>query len=150
MNQDYQHSDTRKIVRHFRIFRFFNNKIINFMVKNNLNKRSTTYKKISNVKYYHIRISRGCVGNCSFCNLKKSMGPLKSKPIDECVIEVKTAINKGNKHILLIAEDVGSYGLDIDNTLPELLGKIVKISGDFSISISGLSPRWLVNVVLRV
>ena len=99
MNQDFQRNIKDKNVKHFRIISFFNNKIINFLIKNNINKRSTTYKKISNIEYYNIRITQGCVGNCSFCNLKKSIGPLKSKPIDECIKEVKIAVNKGNKDI---------------------------------------------------
>jgi tRNA A37 methylthiotransferase MiaB len=79
--------------------------------------------------------------------MKEVMGPLRSKPIDECIKEVKTAVNQGNKHILLVAEDVGSYGLDTNSNLPELLKKITNISGDFTITFSGISPRWIVKYI---
>ena len=94
---------------------------------------------------YFLSIARGCHGNCSYCAIKKAVGPYKSKSLEKCVKEFEKGLKNNEKHIILVADDVGPYGLDVDSTLPDLLDKITNISGDYELLIRGLNPSWLVK-----
>jgi len=94
---------------------------------------------------YYVRISRGCFGNCSYCAIKKAIGPLKSKPIEECVKEFKKGINLGYKIFRFGADDIGAYGLDNKSNFIELLTEISNIPGNYTIEIETISPRWIIK-----
>jgi len=93
----------------------------------------------------YIRISWGCPNNCSYCSIKRAVGNLKSKPFDTCINEFRTLLDKGYKLFRIIADDVGSYGLDIKKTFPELLDKLTNVPGEYEIIIGGLNPKWAVK-----
>jgi threonylcarbamoyladenosine tRNA methylthiotransferase CDKAL1 len=122
-------------------------KILRYIRIHSSKKMTRIHRKISNNSLYHIRISNGCIGNCSFCGIKKAIGAQKSNPINECVTRFKLALNEGNKNILLVAEDAGSYGIDIDSNLPELLEKLTNISDEYSITITSISPLYIVKYI---
>ena len=94
---------------------------------------------------YHLRISWGCTGNCTYCGIKKAIGSHVSKPLDICLSEFKEGIKLGYKDFYIESEDTGPYGLDIGSSLPELLDKLIKIEGDYNFFIEGLSPLWVVK-----
>jgi len=94
-------------------------------------------------KPYVIKISNGCLSNCTFCVVKKAIGELKSKPIETCKKEFVKGLNQGNKYMLITADDTGSYGLDIDETFPRLIDNLTKVPGDYEIFIRGLRPKWI-------
>jgi len=96
---------------------------------------------------YCIRVSWGCTGNCTYCGSKKAVGAHVSKPIEQILTEFKKGLRMGYKSFYISAEDVGSYGLDIDSSLPELLDKITEIEGDYEIFLGGLNPVWVVKYV---
>lgn len=96
---------------------------------------------------YYLRISNGCISNCSYCVIKNAIGPLKSKPVDQCINEFKNGLNNGYKHFVITADDVGSYGVDIGTNFAILLDEITKISGEYDISILSLHPQWLVKYI---
>jgi len=108
---------------------------------------SILYQVLSKNPIYCIRISWGCMGNCSYCVIKKGVGPLKSKPLEECVKEFKKGLRKGYKKILITGDDVGPYGLDIGSSFPELLDKMTKIPGEYEISIRAFGPQWTIKYV---
>lgn len=97
--------------------------------------------------YFSIRISWGCPGNCSYCVIKKSSGPFHSKPIDECLEELKKGLNKGYNKISITAIDIGAYGIDINSTFPELLDKMTQIPGEYEIAIRSFNPVWAAKYV---
>ncbi len=95
-------------------------------------------------KYFSIRISTGCKGICSFCNIKKAIGPLKSKALLRILDEVKKGIAEGQYRLNLLSSDPGSYGVDIGSSLTELLKAIFAVDKRVSVDlIEGLHPRWL-------
>lgn len=94
---------------------------------------------------YIVTISRGCIHNCSYCAIKKAVGPLESKSINQCIDEFKLGLKEGYKDFELAADDVGPYGIDIKKTLPELLDKITKIEGDYAISFQNTHPSWIIR-----
>lgn len=97
--------------------------------------------------FYHIRISWGCKGNCTYCGIKKAIGPFKSKPIEECVQDLKKGLENGYKNLIITADDVGAYGTDIHSSFPKLLKEFTKPEGDYSISVQDLDPKWVVKYI---
>lgn len=94
---------------------------------------------------YHITISRGCIHNCSYCSIRKAIGSLKSKPLEKCIKEFKKGLNEGYSHFVLEADDIGIYGLDIKSNLPELLDKLTKIEGNYTIALRNTHPFWIIK-----
>lgn len=96
---------------------------------------------------YHIRISWGCLGNCTYCAIQKAIGTLKSKPIDECINDFSIGLKKGYKDFIITADDVGAYGLDIGFNFPQLLEKLTSLKGNYNISIQDFDPKWIVKYI---
>ena len=122
-------------------------KIKNHMLRNLYGEHSLMYRHIDKKPFFHIRISTGCLGNCSYCAIKKAIGRLKSKPINQCINEFNEGIKKGYNHFVIEADDTGAYGLDTKNSFPELLDKLTKIPGNYRISIRSLHPKWIVKYI---
>jgi len=102
---------------------------------------------IANENAYTIMISRGCIHNCSYCAIKRAIGPLKSKSIDQCIKEFKEGLDQGYPEFVLNADDVGVYGLDIKTNFSELLDALTKIEGNYSIKMGNTHPRWVVRYI---
>lgn len=96
-------------------------------------------------KNYFIRISNGCLGKCTYCGIKKAIGSLKSKPLQECLEEFKKGISRGYRNFTILGDDTGSYGLDIGETFPRLLNKFIETKGNYKIYIFELHPRWVIK-----
>lgn len=94
---------------------------------------------------YYISISRGCIYNCTYCVVKKGVGPLHSKPLERCIEELRCGLRQGYHSFFLEADDSGPYGIDIGSSLPQLLRKIMDIQGKFTVKLSHTHPEWLVN-----
>jgi len=111
-----------------------------------INKNKVIYYN-SNLKRYHIKISTGCLSQCSFCSIKFSRGTLKSKPIENIVQEFKEGINKGYNEFFLIGTDLGCYGRDFGKTLVDLLNRLVEIEGNFKIMLRNVNPQFLIEML---
>ncbi len=81
--------------------------------------------------YSYLKISEGCNWRCSYCAIPLIRGGHISQPIEDIVAEAKLLVNKGVKEIMLIAQDLTYYGLDIYSrrALADLLRELVKIDG---------------------
>lgn len=96
--------------------------------KNNL----TGERVLSTPKHYaYLKISEGCDRTCSFCAIPLIRGKHQSKPIEELIQEAKNLVNYGAKEIILIAQDLTYYGIDLYKTqkLDTLLIKLDEIEG---------------------
>jgi len=107
----------------------------------------TYYITYSKKPLFNIRISRGCLGNCTYCVIKNAIGTHKSKPVEECIKEFKKGLSNGYKQFVINADDTGAYGIDINSTLPELLKQMIKLPGDYYIAIRNLHPGWVVKYI---
>lgn len=94
---------------------------------------------------YYIMVSRGCIHHCTYCIIRKAIGPLKSKTIEQCYTEFMGGLNQGYKTFILEADDVGPYGIDIGCTLPELLQKISSTEGEYSVELRNTHPYWILK-----
>lgn len=81
--------------------------------------------------YAYLKISEGCDRSCSFCAIPLMRGAHVSVPIDNLVVEAKTLAKSGVKELILIAQDLTYYGLDLykKRSLADLLKKLVDIGG---------------------
>ena len=92
-----------------------------------IGERLTTTPK----NYAYLKIAEGCDRPCSFCAIPLMRGKHKSTPIEEIIIEAEKLAAKGVKELILIAQDLTYYGLDIykKRNLAELLEALVKVEG---------------------
>lgn len=81
--------------------------------------------------YAYFKISEGCDRPCSFCAIPLMRGTHISVPIEELVKRAKTLASKGTKELLLIAQDLTYYGLDIykKRELANVLDKLSDVEG---------------------
>ena len=92
-----------------------------------LGERLTTTPK----HYAYLKIAEGCDRPCSFCAIPLMRGKHKSTPIEQLVIEAKNLAKNGVKELILIAQDLTYYGLDIykKRRLADLLIELSKVEG---------------------
>ncbi len=81
--------------------------------------------------YAYLKISEGCNRTCSFCAIPLMRGGHVSKPIEEIVAEAEKLVRGGVKEIMLIAQELTYYGLDIykKRALAELLERLSDVKG---------------------
>ena len=81
--------------------------------------------------YAYLKISEGCNRQCSYCAIPIITGKHKSRPIEEIVKEVHELASQGVKELLVIAQDLSYYGLDLYGKLKlaELVEEISKVEG---------------------
>ncbi|MGC6437948.1 MAG: 30S ribosomal protein S12 methylthiotransferase RimO [Flavobacteriaceae bacterium] len=92
-----------------------------------IGERLTTTPK----NYAYLKIAEGCDRPCSFCAIPLMRGKHRSTPIENLVIEAEKLAANGVKELILIAQDLTYYGLDLYNkrNLAELLKALVKVEG---------------------
>lgn len=81
--------------------------------------------------YAYMKISEGCNRTCSFCAIPLMRGQHVSKSMDDLVKEAEGLVKKGVKEVMLIAQELTYYGLDIykKRMLPDLLHRIADVKG---------------------
>ncbi len=81
--------------------------------------------------YAYMKISEGCNRTCSFCAIPLMRGEHRSKPMEELIKEAERLVSIGVKEIMLIAQELTYYGLDLykKRMLPELLRALAKVEG---------------------
>ncbi|MCF3107394.1 30S ribosomal protein S12 methylthiotransferase RimO [Niabella sp. CC-SYL272] len=81
--------------------------------------------------YAYLKISEGCNRTCSFCAIPLMRGKHVSKTIEQVVAEAEGLVKKGVKEIMLIAQELTYYGLDIykKRMLPDLMNRLADIPG---------------------
>ncbi len=130
-------------------YRLIENVYIRF--RGHINKKLSTehsflYKWIlTEEPLYYVRTSFGCSSHCSYCSIKKAIGQFRSKSIEQCIQEFINGLDDGYKNFVIVADDVGAYGIDIGSNLPELLKKMMELEGDYNLLIRDLNPQWFIR-----
>lgn len=96
-------------------------------------------------KVYHMKISEGCLGNCSYCAERLARGRLKSKRTEDIIEDFKKGLDKGYKIFTLNADDTSVFGKDNKESISMLLEEMFKIKDDYSIIVTEFNPFELVN-----
>ena len=81
--------------------------------------------------YAYLKISEGCNRMCSYCAIPLITGRHTSRPKKEILDEVRWLVSQGVKELNVIAQDLSSYGLDLEkrHLLPELIDEMAQIKG---------------------
>lgn len=81
--------------------------------------------------YAYMKISEGCNRTCAFCAIPLMRGAHVSRPIESLVDEAKRLVDRGVKEVMLIAQELTYYGLDIykKRELPKLLHALADVKG---------------------
>ena len=88
-----------------------------------------------------VPIMYGCNNFCTFCIVPKVRGRERSRSADEIISEVKGLIDDGYKEILLLGQNVNSYGKGTDTDFPKLLKQLDELEGEFVISFMTSHPK---------
>jgi len=102
--------------------------------------------------FAYLKIAEGCDRPCSFCAIPLMRGKHRSTPIEELVKQTKCLVKDGVKELILIAQDLTYYGLDIYNKrrLADLLRALALISGIEWIRLHYAFPTGFPEDVLEV
>ena len=94
-----------------------------------------------------LRIGEGCNNFCSYCSHPVALGPLKSKPINECLKDYSRILSRGHRRLSIHANDPGAYGLDIGSSYSDLLCRLNENTDipDVKWNLLDLNPRWLLK-----
>lgn len=110
-------------------------------------------RKITTPSHFaYLKISEGCNRSCSFCAIPMMTGRHKSRTIESLVQEARYLAKKGVKEILLIAQELSFYGIDIygKSRLTDLIEQISEIEGIEWIRLHYLYPTKFPYEILPV
>jgi len=102
--------------------------------------------------FAYLKIAEGCDRPCSFCAIPLMRAGHKSTPIEDLVTEAEKLAAKGVKELILIAQDLTYYGLDLykERRLGALLKELVKVEGIEWIRLHYLFPSGFPQDVLDI
>ncbi|MDQ1279596.1 MAG: tRNA-t(6)A37 methylthiotransferase [Thermoproteota archaeon] len=94
-----------------------------------------------------VQICEGCLGSCTFCCTRFARGSLFSYPLKEIVKKIENNVQKGIKEFWITAQDVGAYGLDIEENITKLLEEICAIKGEFFLRVGMMNPHHVLIIL---
>ena len=110
-------------------------------------------RKITTPSHFaYLKIAEGCNRSCAFCAIPQMTGKHQSRTIESLIKEARYLAKKGVKEILLISQELSSYGTDIygKNQLPQLIEQISQIKGIEWIRLHYLYPTKFPYEILPV
>ncbi len=105
-------------------------------------------------RQYHLFTSRGCLGACSYCAVRYAVGRIQSKQAGTLLMEFERGLKSGFRDFILLGDDVGAYGQDIDTNFPALLAALIEkiraangasLQKPVKLHIEEINPRWLIQ-----
>ena len=100
----------------------------------------------------YVKIAEGCNNRCSYCAIPNIRGPLLSRNHREVLNEIEAYLQKGIREIILLAQDLGSYGNDFgeSNYLEKLLSEIRGVKGEFWVRLLYIHPDHFLEGLLDI
>jgi ribosomal protein S12 methylthiotransferase len=95
-----------------------------------LDQRLLTERELGTPEHYaYLKISEGCNRTCAFCAIPGIRGAQRSISMEQLLKESRALLDKGVKELILIAQDLTNYGIDLyaKRALPDLLRELVKL-----------------------
>ncbi len=127
-----------------------NNEIINVIenlydVKQSKLVEYATKRVLTTLPHYaYLKIADGCSNSCAYCAIPRIRGRYRSIPLEDLIKEAKDLVSGGVKELIIVAQDITRYGLDIGSNLIALLKELIKIKDLQWIRLHYLYPE-LVN-----
>jgi ribosomal protein S12 methylthiotransferase len=99
----------------------------------------------------YVKVAEGCSNRCTYCAIPLIRGDLRSRGPREVREEIRGLLARGVREIVLIAQDLGSYGADLGAAaLPDLLSGISELPGDFWVRLLYIHPDRFPAAILPV
>ncbi len=99
----------------------------------------------------YVKIAEGCGNRCSYCAIPLIRGDLASRTIPSVLDEVRGLLDRGAREIILIAQDLGSFGLDRGGAeLPRLLSSVASLPGQFWVRLLYIHPDRFPRQILDI
>ena len=125
----------------------------NFLAKSKLkNKKTQKERVLTTPKHYsYLKIADGCNNFCTYCLIPKIKGPFKSEKMQNLVKEAKHIVKNGAKELILVAQDVTKYGIDLgkNTNIVSLLDKLEQISGLEKIKLLYCYPDSITDELIK-
>jgi tRNA A37 methylthiotransferase MiaB len=99
---------------------------------------------------FFLVLGEGCLGNCSYCAIKKAKGTIESKPLNKVIEDFRAGLAAGHGRFILTADDTGAYGQDLGTDIATLVEELLKIEGDYTLNIYHLEANWLIKYLDRL
>jgi tRNA A37 methylthiotransferase MiaB len=106
----------------------------------------TRYASLNSQETFYVQIQEGCSMQCSYCVIRKAIGPLRSQPMETILNQLKTGLERGYGRLQLMGDNAGSYGLDIKTHMGHLLDRVAALEGDFDLDLTDVHPVYLANI----
>ncbi len=94
---------------------------------------------------YFVMIAQGCSNRCSYCNIRRVKGRVRSRPAEAILAEIQAGIALGAESFVLLADDCGSYGHDRGTDLASLLEGLGAAGEGFRVKLGYLFPRFVLS-----
>lgn len=101
-------------------------------------------------KVFHLKISEGCLGTCTYCAERLARRKLLSKPISDIVQEFLCGLREGYRIFSFNADDVGMFGQDRGENIADLLEQILSVKQDFRLVLTEFNPAAFVKYEERL
>jgi ribosomal protein S12 methylthiotransferase len=102
--------------------------------------------------FAYLKIAEGCDKHCTYCIIPKVRGNYRSIPMETLLEQAQQLVEGGVKELILVAQETTLYGADLygEKCLPELLRKLCRISGLYSIRILYCYPEEITDELIQV
>ncbi len=94
---------------------------------------------------YFIMIAQGCSNQCSYCNIKRCKGEVKSEPAGTILLQIRTGLSLGVQEFALLADDCASYGHDLGTDLVQLIETLFAEEPGFRLKLGYIFPQFLLK-----
>ena len=94
-----------------------------------------------------IPICEGCLGNCAYCAVRFARGGVKSHSKREIYSTIERCVHKGYREIRITSQDLGTYGVDINSNLVELINMIDHIQGQHRFRLGMFNPNLVLDSI---
>jgi len=114
---------------------------------------STAIKRSGTPSHFaYLMISDGCRRQCAYCTIPLIRGSYKSKPLDNIVAEARFLVQSGASEIILIGQDISSWGFDLDDpqTLVDVVREISALEGVRWLRLMYMQPDGITNELLEL
>ncbi len=128
------------------------NKYVNFEASTVLDASYLNRTTETTKQYTYLKIAEGCDNHCTYCIIPKLRGQFRSRSMDSILEEVKHLVELGKTEFILVAQDVGKYGMDLygESRLPELIQAIAAVDGVHWIRLLYVYPEDITDALIDV
>lgn len=97
-----------------------------------------------------IKVQTGCDEKCSFCTVVKARGKSLSDTRENIIRNIKQAVASGFKEITLTGINMGTWGMERNETFSSLVRDIVELPGDFRVRLSSINPMEIDSDLIQL